>query len=149
MRLGRGIRSSFAISADCSSCLRKPLPRNRDWVRPLPYGRGSVTGTEPLAFSKRTNKQQLSCRAQYGHKPLVNGLDIEVVGGLVHEEEYEHLGGYTLESQAREVLHGLGFNDEQIDGDVGLLSGGWKMRVALARVLLGSPGVLLTCSEII
>src|SRR5271155_3993368 len=59
------------------------------------------------------------------------------------QEEYEHLGGYSLEAQAREVLHGLGFKDDQIDGDVGALSGGWKMRVALARVLLGRPDVLL------
>jgi len=59
------------------------------------------------------------------------------------QEEYEHLGGYGLEAQAREVLHGLGFDDQRIDGDVGLLSGGWKMRVAMARVLLGSPDVLL------
>ncbi len=59
------------------------------------------------------------------------------------QEEYEHLGGYALEAQAREVLHGLGFEDDQIDGDVGALSGGWKMRVALARVLLGRPDVLL------
>jgi ATPase subunit of ABC transporter with duplicated ATPase domains len=59
------------------------------------------------------------------------------------QEEYEHLGGYTLEAQAREVLHGLGFADSQIDGDIGALSGGWKMRVALARVLLGRPDVLL------
>jgi ATPase subunit of ABC transporter with duplicated ATPase domains len=59
------------------------------------------------------------------------------------QEEYEHLGGYALESQAREVLHGLGFSDERIDGDVGALSGGWKMRVAMARVLLGRPDVLL------
>jgi ATPase subunit of ABC transporter with duplicated ATPase domains len=59
------------------------------------------------------------------------------------QEEYEHLGGYTLEAQAREVLHGLGFHDDQIDGDAGALSGGWKMRVALARVLLGRPDVLL------
>src|SRR6267378_2720041 len=59
------------------------------------------------------------------------------------QEEYEHLGGYALESQAREVLHGLGFDDERIDGDVGDLSGGWKMRVGMARVLLGRPEVLL------
>jgi ATPase subunit of ABC transporter with duplicated ATPase domains len=59
------------------------------------------------------------------------------------QEAYEHLGGYALESRAREVLHGLGFEDERIDGDVGALSGGWKMRVAMARVLLGSPDVLL------
>jgi len=59
------------------------------------------------------------------------------------QEEYDHLGGYGLESQAREVLHGLGFDDRRIDGDVGDLSGGWKMRVAMARVLLGRPDVLL------
>ena len=41
------------------------------------------------------------------------------------------------------MLHGLGFDDERIDGDVGELSGGWKMRVAMARVLLGRPDVLL------
>jgi ATPase subunit of ABC transporter with duplicated ATPase domains len=59
------------------------------------------------------------------------------------QEEYEHLGGYALEAQAREVLHGLGFDDARIDADVGELSGGWKMRVAMSRVLLGNPDVLL------
>jgi ATPase subunit of ABC transporter with duplicated ATPase domains len=59
------------------------------------------------------------------------------------QEEYDHLGGYALESRTREILHGLGFDDERIDGDVGALSGGWKMRVAMARVLLGAPDVLL------
>ncbi len=59
------------------------------------------------------------------------------------QEEYEHLGGYALESQAREVLAGLGFDEARMDGDVGALSGGWKMRVAMARVLLGRPDILL------
>jgi len=59
------------------------------------------------------------------------------------QDEYEHRGGYALEAQAREVLHGLGFDDERIDADVGTLSGGWKMRAALARVLIGQPDVLL------
>jgi ATPase subunit of ABC transporter with duplicated ATPase domains len=59
------------------------------------------------------------------------------------QQRYESLGGYGLEAQAREVLHGLGFEDDQIDGDVGNLSGGWKMRVSMVQVLLGKPDILL------
>jgi ATPase subunit of ABC transporter with duplicated ATPase domains len=59
------------------------------------------------------------------------------------QEEYQQRGGYELEARAREVLHGLGFEDPAIDGDVGTLSGGWKMRVSMAKVLLGKPDVLL------
>jgi ATPase subunit of ABC transporter with duplicated ATPase domains len=59
------------------------------------------------------------------------------------QHRYEGMGGYALESQGREVLHGLGFADDQIDDDVGHLSGGWKMRVSMAQVLLGKPDVLL------
>jgi ATPase subunit of ABC transporter with duplicated ATPase domains len=59
------------------------------------------------------------------------------------QEDYAHLGGYELEARAREVLHGLGFEEDRVDGDVGALSGGWKMRVAMAKVLLGRPDVLL------
>ncbi len=59
------------------------------------------------------------------------------------QEEYQHRGGYELEARAREVLHGLGFEDAAIDGDAGELSGGWKMRVSMAKVLLGKPDVLL------
>jgi ATPase subunit of ABC transporter with duplicated ATPase domains len=59
------------------------------------------------------------------------------------QEEYQHNGGYELEARARTVLHGLGFDDAQIDGDAGALSGGWKMRVSMARILLGNFDVLL------
>ena len=56
---------------------------------------------------------------------------------------FEELDGYALEARAREVLAGLSFSQERMDGDVGLLSGGWKMRVALARILLMRPDVML------
>ncbi|MBI2392995.1 MAG: ABC-F family ATP-binding cassette domain-containing protein [Deltaproteobacteria bacterium] len=59
------------------------------------------------------------------------------------QARYQELGGYDLEAQARSILAGLGFFPEQVDADVGLLSGGWKMRVALARILLARPDVLL------
>jgi ATPase subunit of ABC transporter with duplicated ATPase domains len=59
------------------------------------------------------------------------------------QARFEDLGGYALEGRAREVLAGLGFSDEMMDGDVGALSGGWKMRVALARILLMRPDAML------
>ena len=59
------------------------------------------------------------------------------------QARFESLGGYALEGRAREVLAGLSFSQEMMDGDVGALSGGWKMRVALARILLMRPDVML------
>ncbi|GBR46650.1 ABC-F family ATP-binding cassette domain-containing protein [Neokomagataea thailandica] len=59
------------------------------------------------------------------------------------QARFEELGGYALDGKAREILHGLGFSQEMMDGDVGRLSGGWKMRVALARILLMKPDVML------
>jgi ATPase subunit of ABC transporter with duplicated ATPase domains len=59
------------------------------------------------------------------------------------QARFEELGGYALDSRAREVLAGLGFTQEMMDGDVGALSGGWKMRVALARILLMKPDAML------
>lgn len=56
---------------------------------------------------------------------------------------FEELDGYALEGRAREVLAGLSFSEAMVDGDVGALSGGWKMRVALARILLMRPDVML------
>ena len=56
---------------------------------------------------------------------------------------FDELGGYALESRAREILAGLGFREKVMDDDVALLSGGWKMRVALARILLMRPDALL------
>ena len=59
------------------------------------------------------------------------------------QARFDNLGGYALEAKAREILAGLGFSQEMMDGDVGNLSGGWKMRVALARILLMRPDAML------
>ena len=59
------------------------------------------------------------------------------------QHRFEELDGYALDGRAREALAGLGFSQEMMDGDVGNLSGGWKMRVALARILLMRPDVML------
>jgi ATPase subunit of ABC transporter with duplicated ATPase domains len=56
---------------------------------------------------------------------------------------FEELDGYALDARAREVLAGLSFSQERMDGDVGMLSGGWKMRVALARILVMQPDAML------
>src|SRR6201997_2908013 len=59
------------------------------------------------------------------------------------QARFEELDGYALETRAREVLAGLSFSQEMMDGDVGKLYGGWKMRVSLARILLMRPDVML------
>lgn len=66
---------------------------------------------------------------------------IERYGEVQHR--FQELDGYGLEGKAREVLAGLSFTQEMMDGDVGALSGGWKMRVALARILLMRPDAML------
>ncbi len=66
---------------------------------------------------------------------------IERYGEVQHR--FQELDGYALEGKAREVLSGLSFSQEMMDGDVAKLSGGWKMRVALARILLMRPDAML------
>lgn len=66
---------------------------------------------------------------------------LEKYGNIV--EQYEHLGGYELDSNAKEILSGLGFSESEFQLPVETYSGGWKMRIALAKILLINPDVLL------
>ena len=59
------------------------------------------------------------------------------------QETYDRVDGGRLEPEARTLLAGLGFSQAEVDGPFAALSGGWKMRVALARLLLSRPEVLL------
>jgi ATP-binding cassette, subfamily F, member 3 len=72
----------------------------------------------------------------------------EELEGLLAEygrlrERFEHLGGYTIESDARAVLTGLGFRETDLVRQAEEFSGGWLMRIALAKLLLQQPDVLL------
>ncbi len=62
--------------------------------------------------------------------------------GRLHER-FEALGGYTIESDARAVLFGLGFKESDLERTTEEFSGGWQMRLALAKLLLRQPDVLL------
>ncbi|HEY5548711.1 MAG TPA: ABC-F family ATP-binding cassette domain-containing protein [Coriobacteriia bacterium] len=58
-------------------------------------------------------------------------------------ERFEHLGGYTIEADARAVMTGLGFRERDMQKQTEEFSGGWLMRIALAKILLQSPDILL------
>ncbi len=83
--------------------------------------------------------------AELTHKLENPGDDLDDVVARFGEVQarYQDLGGYELEARAQSILHGLGFHDDQMTNDVGTLSGGWKMRVALAQILLARPDLLL------
>jgi ATP-binding cassette subfamily F protein 3 len=59
------------------------------------------------------------------------------------QARFEQLNGFALEAEAHRVLAGLGFRPEDSDRRLGEFSGGWRMRIALARLLLARPDVLL------
>jgi len=59
------------------------------------------------------------------------------------QADFERAGGFEADARVEQVLCGLGFRADELDGDCGGLSGGWQMRVALARLLLRRPDVLL------
>ncbi len=88
--------------------------------------------------------EMASLEAQMNDPGAADDMDAIVERYGEVQTRFQELDGYALEARAREVLAGLSFSQERMDGDVGLLSGGWKMRVALARILLMRPdGMLL------
>ena len=107
-------------------------------------GRSAVAevmdGAGPVS-SVATELKELE--AAMGHPDRADEMEQLIERYGVVQARFEELDGYALDSRAREVLAGLGFSQEMMDGDVGALSGGWKMRVALARILLMKPDAML------
>jgi ATPase subunit of ABC transporter with duplicated ATPase domains len=111
---------------------------------------GEMSGQSVLAQTiagagevAKVGQELLALEAAMADPDQLDRLDelVERFGEV--QARFDTLDGYALSARANEVLAGLGFSEEMIAGDVGKLSGGWKMRVALARVLLMRPDALL------
>ncbi|CAM3386531.1 ABC-F family ATP-binding cassette domain-containing protein [Corallococcus sp. ZKHCc1 1396] len=106
-------------------------------------GRSAVSevmdGAGPVSTVAAEMKQ---LEAAMGDPDQADNMEKLVERYGVVQGRFEELGGYALEGRAREILAGLGFTEEMMDGDVGALSGGWKMRVALSRILLMRPDAM-------
>ena len=72
-----------------------------------------------------------------------NPTDQQLAAAGRARDNYEILGGYTIESKVRSVLFGLGFKEDDLDRSTTEFSGGWQMRLALAKLLVRNPEVLL------
>ncbi len=108
--------------------------RGRSVLAEVLAGAGEVSGIE-----RRMRHIEVELEDAADEEELAELMD--EYGRLQHR--FEALGGYGLESEARRILAGLGFADADMDRDMGEFSGGWMMRVALARLLLQNPDVLL------
>ncbi|WP_417584505.1 ABC-F family ATP-binding cassette domain-containing protein [Pelagibacterium sp.] len=100
----------------------------------------TMDGAGPVAALIAEMRQ---LEADMGNPEKADKMDAIIARYGEVTEQFEELDGYALDGRSREVLDGLGFSQAMMDGDVGALSGGWKMRVALAKILLARPDVLL------
>ena len=110
------------------------------------FGRGSVL-QETLLANQSLQKLQSEVeliRRQLDNTQLTSDEQKGLVERLGHlEERFRVMDGYIYEAQAKKILMGLGFGEEEFDHPISTKSGGWQMRVYLARLLLQNPDLLL------
>ena len=115
----------------------------------LPQELPDPSGLTVLEQVLNQNQEWVSIEHQLRHlekkiekaSPTDSSLLLKRYGQL--QEDFDHMGGYTREAQAKKILSGLGFKERQLSKKVQELSGGWQMRIALAQLLLKNPSLLL------
>ncbi|MDX2301167.1 MAG: energy-dependent translational throttle protein EttA [Microscillaceae bacterium] len=99
-----------------------------------------------LEVAQEAFEEQIALKVKIDH--ILHQLETEYTDDLVNElselqERFETLGGYSIQSQAEEILEGLGFKTADLERPLQEFSGGWRMRVMLAKLLLQKPALLL------
>ncbi len=105
----------------------------------LPHVTRAVRGLGALADEREALGRALAERGERSDS------EAQALAGRLAgvEERFAHAGGYTIESEAQEVLGGLGFTNEDFGRPLSAFSGGWQMRIELAKLLLDRPDALL------
>ncbi|MDE2393488.1 MAG: ABC-F family ATP-binding cassette domain-containing protein [Cytophagales bacterium] len=101
----------------------------------------SILNVAMQAFEKQLELQKDIDKVLHKMETNYEDKDIDVLAKL--QEEFERLDGYTIQSRTEEILEGLGFSTSDLDRPLKLFSGGWRMRVMLAKLLLQKPALLL------
>ena len=116
----------------------------------LPQDLIQLTGQTVLELAMDTGERlsEVEAELEAVHHALAQGPDTDELEELLARQGqlqtiFEMLGGYDLKARAEKVLGGLGFKEELFNQDVSVLSGGWLMRAALARILLSAPDMIL------
>lgn len=97
-----------------------------------------------VAMEAFERQNQLHTEIEHLLKKMETDYSEDLINKLSDKQsEFEALDGYSIEYRAHEILAGLGFDDEQQTRKLSEFSGGWRMRVMLARILLQAPDILL------
>lgn len=134
--LGEIIPENLQLSKqkDCSiGVLKQEI---NDTLDQIPIITVAMEAFKPLLLIKKQIDKLLSS-IESDHDPR----KIEKLSSL--QTEFELKGGYSLQSQAEEILEGIGFKTSDLNRPMGEFSGGWKMRVMLAQLLLEKPAILM------
>jgi ATP-binding cassette subfamily F protein 3 len=101
----------------------------------------SILNVAMQAFEKQLELQKDIDKVLHKMETNYEDKDIDLLAKL--QEDFERLDGYTIQSRTEEILEGLGFSTSDLDRPLKLFSGGWRMRVMLAKLLLQKPALLL------